>query len=91
MHVMRSISRISMAFAVGAALGVYAFPGIAAGVNCQRVGGGILTNFIDPSDTDGIAIGDLRGAVGVTVLGVNGNVYHVRHHWVTETGDTIFL
>jgi hypothetical protein len=25
------------------------------------------------------------------VLGISGNVYHVHHHWVTETGDTIFL
>ena len=27
------------------------------------------------------------------MLAVNstGDVYHVRHHWVTESGDTIFL
>jgi hypothetical protein len=25
------------------------------------------------------------------VLGISGNVYHVHHHWVTETGDTLFL
>jgi len=24
-------------------------------------------------------------------LGISGNVYHVHHHWVTESGDTIFL
>src|ERR1700680_1641126 len=35
--------------------------------------------------------GDLKGAVGVGVLGINGNVFHVQHHWVTESGDTIFL
>jgi hypothetical protein len=75
-------------------------PGIAAtGAHCQEIGGGVLTNFLDPTQcaspvglcTDGIATGDLRGAVGVQVLGVNGNIYHVRHHWVTESGDTIFL
>ena len=27
----------------------------------------------------------------MSVLGISGNVYHVHHHWVTETGDTIFL
>jgi hypothetical protein len=41
--------------------------------------------------TDGTATGDLRGAVGVQVLRVTGNVYHNLHHWVTESGDTIFL
>jgi hypothetical protein len=68
-------------------------------VHCQDIGGGVLTNFLDATQcaspvglcTDGPATGDLRGAVGVQVLGVNGNVYHVRHHWVTESGDTIFL
>jgi hypothetical protein len=75
-------------------------PGFAdGGAHCQEIGGGVLTNFLDPSQcaspvglcTDGIATGDLRGAAGVQVLGVNGNIYHVRHHWVTESGDTIFL
>lgn len=68
---------------------------------CRHIGGGILTNFLDPSQclptsgssvglcTDGPATGDLLGAVGVQVLAVNGNVYHNRHHWVTESGDTI--
>jgi hypothetical protein len=27
----------------------------------------------------------------VAILGINGSVYHVHHHWVTDTGDTIFL
>ena len=66
---------------------------------CQKIGGGILTNFLDPSQcaspvglcTDGIAIGDWRGSVGVQVLGIIGNVYHVRHHWVIDGGDTITL
>ncbi len=51
-----------------------------------------MTDFIDA--TDGVAIGDLRGAVGVVILrqtsGKRGTtILHVPHHWVTETGDTI--
>jgi hypothetical protein len=88
----------------GAAMALGATPGFAAGgIHCQDIGGGVLTNFLDPSQclptsgspnalcTDGTATGDLRGAVGVQVLGISGNVYHVRHHWVTESGDTISL
>jgi hypothetical protein len=86
--------------------GAVMYLGTASGLaNCRHVGGGVLTNFLDPSQclptsgssanlcTDGTATGDLRGAVGVQVLAVNstGDVYHVRHHWVTESGDTIFL
>ena len=41
--------------------------------------------------TDGPAIGDFKGAVGVAVLAVAGNVLHNHHHWVTDTGDTIFF
>jgi hypothetical protein len=81
----------AMLLGSAAVLGLWVTPGLADGVNCQHVGGGVLTNFIDASDTDGIAIGDLRGSVGVAVLGINGSVYHVHHHWVTETGDNIFL
>ena len=64
-------------------------PGFAGSDNCQHVGGGVLTNFLQPADragsfqnlcTDGTATGDLKGAVGVSVLGISGNVYHVRHH-----------
>src|SRR5215831_17398001 len=86
----------------GAAIALGAPPGFAAGgVNCHDVGGGILTNFLDPSQclpttgspvglcTDGPATGDLRGAVGVQVLTATGNVLHNHHHWVTESGDTI--
>jgi hypothetical protein len=63
---------------------------------CRAVGGAISTNFIDQSATLGTATGDLRGGLGVDVLGVgagaNGStVFHNHHHWVTESGDTIFL
>ena len=72
-----------------------------AGGHCQKVGGGVLTNFLPPTDlacaasyqnlcTDGTSTGDIRGSVGVSILGISGNVYHVHHHWVTASGDTIF-
>ena len=72
-------------------------PGLGAAGPCRHVGGGILTNFLDPSQcmptsgssvglcTDGPATGDLKGAVGVAVLKINGSVLHNRHHWVTDT------
>jgi hypothetical protein len=81
----------------GAAMALGATSGFAAGgVHCQDVGGGVLTNFLDSTHTEGTSTGDIRGAVGVAILGVtpgpNGtNVYHVQHHWVTDSGDTIFL
>lgn len=60
-----------------------------------------MTNFltIPPAvgtSTLGTATGDLKGGIGVTILstsfGPNGStVFHVQHHWVTESGDTIFL
>ena len=94
----KTLARALLISGVGICL--CATPGFTAGdFHCQEIGGGVLTNFLDPTQcaspvgrcTDGIATGDLRGAVGVQVLGINGNVYHVRHHWVTESGDTIFL
>jgi hypothetical protein len=87
----------------GAAMCLGAVSGLADNPHCRQVGGGILTNFLDPSQclpttgssvnlcTDGTATGDLRGAIGVQVAGISGNVFHNHHHWVTESGDTIFL
>jgi len=66
--------------------------------HCVPVGGTVMTNFgaIDPlTNTLGPATGDLRGAVSATLLGApqpgaGGTVvFHVQHHWVTESGDTI--
>jgi hypothetical protein len=82
----------------GIAICLGAMPGLADTERCRHVGGGILTNFLDPNTcggptglcSDGTATGDLNGAIGVSVLTVTGNVYHVHHHAVTETGDTIF-
>jgi hypothetical protein len=65
--------------------------------HCTQVGGGFVTNFITQDQTAGTATGDLKGALGVKLLGVvsgavgNGKpvVLKVQHFWVTETGDTI--
>jgi hypothetical protein len=65
--------------------------------SCQTVGGTISTNFgaIDANTTMGTATGDLRGAVSGTLLGApvagpGGTVvFHVQHHWVTESGETL--
>ena len=67
--------------------------------HCKLVGGTISTNFggIDQNTTLGLATGDLRGAVTGTILGApqpgpgNTLVFHIQHHWVTETGDTLFF
>ena len=67
--------------------------------SCKVVGGMLMTNFgaIDAATTMGNATGDLRGAVSGTILGTpqpgpgNTVVFHVQHHWVTETGDTILF
>lgn len=67
--------------------------------HCVLVGGTIMTNFgaIDQNTTMGTATGDLRGAVSGTLLGApqpgagNTLVFHVQHHWVTESGDTLFF
>ena len=64
---------------------------------CVPVGGMLMTNFgaIDAATTMGTATGDLRGAVSGTLLGApqpgaGGTlVFHVQHHWVTESGDTL--
>jgi len=67
-------------------------------LHCMLVGGSIMTNFgaIDQNTTMGTATGDLRGAVSGTLLGQpqqagNTVVFHVQHHWVTESGDTLYF
>jgi hypothetical protein len=57
---------------------------------CQSAGGMLMTNLggIDASTTMGPVTGDLKGAVSASVLGSN-LVFHIQHHWVTESGDTL--
>lgn len=63
--------------------------------HCTPVGGAVMTNLgaVDQATTMGTATGDLKGAVGATVLSTevvgNNLVFHVQHHWVTESGDTL--
>jgi hypothetical protein len=65
------------------------------GANCHHVGGSILTNFIDQTHTLGSATGDLKGGLGVNIIGppisgVNGSIiFHNHHQWVTDSGETI--
>jgi len=62
---------------------------------CTPIGGAILTDVgvPDANSTMGYATGDLKGAVGVTILSTEGTgntlVLHVQHHWVSESGDII--
>jgi hypothetical protein len=65
---------------------------------CVPVGGTILTNFgaISSTTTLGPATGDLRGAVAASLQGspvTSGSnvLFSVLHHWVTDSGDTIFF
>jgi len=57
----------------------------------------VMTNLgaVDPATTMGTATGDLRGAVGATILSTeaNGNTLalRVQHHWVTESGDMLTI
>ena len=83
----------------GSSLARPATPQAASGGHCRLVGGTITTNFggVDQSTTLGTATGDLRGGVTGTLLGApqpgpgNTLIFHVQHHWVTESGDTLFF
>ena len=62
---------------------------------CQSVGGMLMTNLgaIDASTTMGPVTGDLKGSVSGTVVSTevvgNNLIFHIQHHWVTESGDTL--
>jgi hypothetical protein len=63
--------------------------------SCRPAGGMLMTNLgaVDAATTMGTATGDLRGAVGATILSTESSgdtlILHVQHHWVTESGDTL--
>ena len=65
--------------------------------HCAPVGGAFMTNLggFGDNTTLGVITGDIKGAVGVQVLGMttaNGTTtVTVQHHLVTETGDTVFI
>jgi hypothetical protein len=65
---------------------------------CTHVGGGVITNVgvVSADRTLGVATGDLKGAIGVRVVGQSAGdygttVFSVEHYWVTDAGDTIFV
>jgi len=66
--------------------------------HCVPVGGAFMTNLggFGDNTTLGVATGDLKGALGVQILGEssgpNGTaIVTVQHHWVTESGDALFI
>ena len=80
-----------------AAVGFICFGPSAFGA-CVHVGGAVITNIgvITADRTLGVATGDLKGAVGVQIVGqspgISGTtVLSVHHYWVTDAGDTIFV
>jgi hypothetical protein len=71
---------------------------LAAPKHCAPIGGTFSTNLggFGPNTTLGVITGDLKGAVGVQVVGMNTasdgvTTVTVQHHLVTETGDTVFI
>ena len=85
----------SKAFSVLAAIAILIAVAAAQSKHCTPAGGMLMTNVgaIDAATTMGVATGDLKGAVGATILSTEGTgntlILHVQHHWVTESGDTL--
>ena len=85
----------SKAISVLAAMVILVVAATGQSKHCTPAGGMLMTNLgaVDPATTMGVATGDLKGAVGATILSteVNGNmlIFHVQHLWVTESGDTL--
>ena len=83
----RVIVAASLMLAAGAANG--------QSKSCHSAGGMLMTNLgaVDANTTMGYATGDLKGAVGATILNIEANgttlIFTVQHHWVTESGDTV--
>jgi hypothetical protein len=64
--------------------------------HCAPVGGAFLTNVggFGDNTTLGVITGDIKGAVGVQIVGFTTaadgtTTISVQHHLVTETGDTV--
>ena len=85
---MKALAKLAALSSVAMCLGVA--PGFADAEHCRHVGGSVFTNFVDPpTNALGPVSGDLAGAVSVQILAINGNVYHIRKHFVTTSGDTM--
>src|SRR5437868_14268456 len=95
----RTISCFGAVMSLTLLLVSLATPAFPKNPNCSDVGGAILTNVggfgqIDSHLTTlGIATGDLKGAIGVEIQGINSSstVFTVQHHWVTDTGETLTI
>lgn len=93
---MRFVST-SKAVSVLAAMVILIAAAAAQSKRCTPAGGMLMTNLgaVDPATTMGVATGDLKGAVGATILSTGGTdktlILNVQHHWVTESGDTLFF
>ena len=76
----------------GMGIGLSAGPGFADQDHCRHIGGGILTNFLDPSTcggptglcSDGTATGDLKGAIGVGIASAVIVIAAVALRWVCD-------
>jgi hypothetical protein len=97
---MRPTARFSGVFlTVTLLLASLATQAFAKNPNCSEVGGAILTNVGGFGQVDnhlttlGVATGDLKGAIGVEIQGINSTstVFTVQHHWVTDTGETLTI
>lgn len=87
----------SNAVSVLAAVVIFIAVAAAESKHCTPAGGMLMTNLgaVDQATTMGVATGDLKGAVGATILSTGGTgstlILNVQHHWVTESGDTLFF
>ena len=91
--------QFSKVAAVAIAASLFSAAAGAQSKSCHPVGGMLMTDLgaIDANTTMGVATGDLKGAVGATILNIdaqNGGatlVFTVQHHWVTESGDLLLF
>jgi hypothetical protein len=96
--VMKSANHcFKLVLSAGLLLASLTINGFAQDPSCTQLGGAILTNVggfgqIDGGPTTmGVATGDLKGAIGIQIVGHSPDFTSitVQHHWVTENGETL--
>lgn len=93
------LNQFSKVAAVALTAMLFAVAAGAQSKSCHSAGGMLMTDLgaVDANTTMGVATGDLKGAVGATILNIesqNGGailILTVQHHWVSDTGDLIFF
>jgi hypothetical protein len=93
------LSQLSKVGAVAVSAMLFAVAAGAQSKSCQPAGGMLMTDLgaVDANTTMGVATGDLRGAVGATILNIDAQnngatlIFTVQHHWVAESGDLLFF